>query len=198
MLAGMTNNMSNAKPRSSGSRVRAAIGAAIVGVAAFLVPLGAGAAHASPIDDMQAKAKALQDQIDQNGDKIGALAEQYNGAQFKLQTAQQAVIDAVNPPNLAVVFTDTGGATVRVTQATILSNQQNGWARPASKPIVIFTDATHMAVNDCTQTFLQTMQIKAGQITTVDTSKLQTVVFEFTVPATASEIWLDNVEFVIN
>src|SRR5690349_20721221 len=94
MLAGMTNNTSNAKPRSSGARMRAAIGAAIVGVAAFVIPLGTGAAHASPIDDMQAKAKALQDQIDQNGDKISALAEQYNGAQLKLQTAQQAVTDA--------------------------------------------------------------------------------------------------------
>jgi cell wall-associated NlpC family hydrolase len=94
MLAGMTHNTDNTKRMNPRSRVRAAIGVVIVGVAAFLVPLGAGAAQASPIDDMQAKAKALQDQIDQNGDKISALSEQYNGAQLKLQTAQQAVNDA--------------------------------------------------------------------------------------------------------
>jgi peptidoglycan DL-endopeptidase CwlO len=92
MLAGMTDNTSNAKRRIFGSRMRAAVGAAVV-AAAVAIPLGAGA-HASPIDDMQAKAKALQDQIDQNGDKISALSEQYDGAQLKLKTAQQAVADA--------------------------------------------------------------------------------------------------------
>jgi cell wall-associated NlpC family hydrolase len=93
MLAGMTDNTSNAKRRTFGSRMRAAVGAVIV-AAAVAVPLGAGTAHASPIDDMQAKAKALQDQIDQNGDKISALSEQYDGAQLQLKTAQQAVADA--------------------------------------------------------------------------------------------------------
>jgi cell wall-associated NlpC family hydrolase len=94
MLAGMTDNTSNAKRRTFGSRMRAAVGTAVIAAAAVAIPLGAGAAHASPIDDAQAKAKALQDQIDQNGDKISALSEQYDGAQLKLKTAQQAVTDA--------------------------------------------------------------------------------------------------------
>ena len=69
----------------------------LMGAVAVIAPvsaLGAGTAQASPIDDMQAKAKALQDQIDQNGEKISALSEQYDGAQLKLQTAQQAAADA--------------------------------------------------------------------------------------------------------
>ena len=59
------------------------------------VPLGTvGRAHADPIDDKQAEAKALQDQIDANGRKIGALSEQYNGAQYRLEQAQAAVAEA--------------------------------------------------------------------------------------------------------
>jgi peptidoglycan DL-endopeptidase CwlO len=82
--------MSNARRRG----LRAALGAAVIAATAMIVPFGAGPAHASPIDDKQAQAKALQDQIDQNGDKISALSEQYNGARLKLQAAQQAAADA--------------------------------------------------------------------------------------------------------
>jgi cell wall-associated NlpC family hydrolase len=74
--------------------VCAAVCAGLLGVAAVAAPLGAGTAQASPITDAQAKAKALQDQIDANGEKISALSEQYDGAQLKLQTAQQAATDA--------------------------------------------------------------------------------------------------------
>jgi cell wall-associated NlpC family hydrolase len=60
-----------------------------------LVPLvSGGRAHADPIDDKQAEAKALQDQIDANGAKLDALSEQYNGAQYRLEQAQAAAADA--------------------------------------------------------------------------------------------------------
>jgi peptidoglycan DL-endopeptidase CwlO len=62
----------------------------LVGVAgAGLQPAGA-----DPISDKQAQAKAIQDQIDAANIKISALGEQYNGAQLKLQQAEQAVADA--------------------------------------------------------------------------------------------------------
>jgi peptidoglycan DL-endopeptidase CwlO len=51
-------------------------------------------AGASPIDDKRAQAKAIQDQIDANGDRISALAEQFNAAQLRLDEAQQAITDA--------------------------------------------------------------------------------------------------------
>ncbi len=60
-----------------------------------LVPLTGGLrAHADPIDDKQAEAKALQEQIDSNGRKIDALSEQYNGAQYRLEQAQAASAEA--------------------------------------------------------------------------------------------------------
>jgi len=60
-----------------------------------LVPLvSGGRAHADPIDDKQAEAKALQDEIDANGAKLDALSEQYNGAQYRLEQAQAAAADA--------------------------------------------------------------------------------------------------------
>ncbi len=62
----------------------------LVGVAgAGLQPAGA-----DPISDKQAQAKSIQDQIDAANIKIGALGEQYNGAQLKLQQAEQAIADA--------------------------------------------------------------------------------------------------------
>jgi hypothetical protein len=46
--------------------------------------------------------------------------------------------------------------------------------------------------------FLQTVQIKSSQITSIDQSKLRRIAFEFTLPATATEIWLDSIDIVIN
>ena len=60
-----------------------------------LVPLvSGGRAHADPIDDKQAEAKALQDQIDANGAKLDALSERYNGAQYRFEQAQAVSDDA--------------------------------------------------------------------------------------------------------
>jgi len=55
---------------------------------------GSAYAGATPIDDKRAQAKAIQDQIDANGEKISTLAEAYNGAQYHLEQAQQAAADA--------------------------------------------------------------------------------------------------------
>jgi cell wall-associated NlpC family hydrolase len=51
-------------------------------------------AGATPIDDKRAQAAAIQDQIDANGEEIGALAEQFNGAQLRLDEANQQITDA--------------------------------------------------------------------------------------------------------
>ena len=56
---------------------------------------GAGQlAGADPIGDKRAQAKAIQDQIDANGERISALAEQFNAAQIRLDDAERAVADA--------------------------------------------------------------------------------------------------------
>ncbi len=110
----------------------------------------------------------------------------------------QTAIGNVNPPNLDVVFEDTAGQSVRVSRATILSNQSNGWARPAAKVPLDTNQTGQLVGGDSTLMFLQTMQIKSSQITLIDQSKLRRITFEFTVPATATEIWLDSIDIVIN
>jgi cell wall-associated NlpC family hydrolase len=63
-------------------------------VVALFPLLSGGRAHADPIDDKRAEAKALQDEIDANGVKLDALSEQYNGAQYRFEQAQAAAADA--------------------------------------------------------------------------------------------------------
>jgi cell wall-associated NlpC family hydrolase len=52
------------------------------------------AAHADPIGDEQAKATAIQDSIEANGERISGLSEQYDGAQLRMQQAEQAAASA--------------------------------------------------------------------------------------------------------
>lgn len=118
-----------------------------------------------------------------------------------LLTTKQTAINAENPPDFEVIFEDTAGQTVRVAKAAILSNQQNGWARPEAKVIIDIEEnkgSLFAFANDCTLMWLQTLQIKSQQVTGVDQGKLKKISFEFTVPTAATEIWLDTIDFVIN
>jgi peptidoglycan DL-endopeptidase CwlO len=63
-------------------------------IAGALVAGAVAPAGATPIDDKQAEAKSIQDQIDANGDQIAGLGEQLNGAKLRLDEAQQAIADA--------------------------------------------------------------------------------------------------------
>ena len=53
-----------------------------------------GPLAAAPIDHKRAEAAAIQDQIEANGEQIGALAEAFNGAQLRFDEAQVAIADA--------------------------------------------------------------------------------------------------------
>ena len=75
--------------------------------------------------------------------------------------------------------------------------QSNGWARPAAK-VPLDTIQGQLAGGDSTLMFLQTMQVKASQITSIDQAGLRRITFELTVPATATEIWLDSIDIVLN
>jgi cell wall-associated NlpC family hydrolase len=69
--------------------------ARVIGVALITsVIIPATLAHATPIDDKKAQAKRLQDQIDANYNQLEVLSEQENGAQYKLQQANQAIAAA--------------------------------------------------------------------------------------------------------
>jgi cell wall-associated NlpC family hydrolase len=122
----MPDHTSNARRRGLRVALCAAACAALVSTVGVVVPFTAGTAQASPITDAQAKAKALQDQIDQNGDRISALSEQYDGAQLKLQTAQQAAADAQARIDAAQAETDRLKKQVRERAASVYVRASSG------------------------------------------------------------------------
>ena len=62
-------------------------------VVAFVLSAGP-VAHATPSDDLRARAKALQEQIAQNGAQVAALGEQLDGAQLELDQQQAKIVEA--------------------------------------------------------------------------------------------------------
>lgn len=66
---------------------------AVLGMCIALVGglVGASTASASKIDDKKAEAAQLQREIDANGEQISMLAERYDGAQLRLDAAQQNI-----------------------------------------------------------------------------------------------------------
>jgi cell wall-associated NlpC family hydrolase len=93
LITSATSASPDGPVRALGARHARWIAALVLVVA--LVPLvSGGRAHADPIDDKQAEASALQDQIDANGAKLDALSERYNGAQYRFEQAQAAADDA--------------------------------------------------------------------------------------------------------
>ena len=63
-----------------------------VGLAAgFVAPL---AGRAAPVDDLRTRAAQIQDQIEANGARISAIAEEYNGARLRLDSSRAAVASA--------------------------------------------------------------------------------------------------------
>jgi peptidoglycan DL-endopeptidase CwlO len=67
------------------------VAALVAGAASVLTVPSAGA---DPIADKQAEAKAIQNQIDANGEQISALDEQANGARLRLSQAEQEIAAA--------------------------------------------------------------------------------------------------------
>jgi cell wall-associated NlpC family hydrolase len=59
-----------------------------------LCVVAVGPVAAAPIDDKRAEAAAIQDQVEANGQQIGALAEAFNGAQLRFDQAQLAITEA--------------------------------------------------------------------------------------------------------
>jgi cell wall-associated NlpC family hydrolase len=75
------------KPRFA----RTVVAAVLVVALGAIAPVIAGS---SPIDDKNAQAQRLQQQIEANGDRIAALGEQYNGAVIAYDKASAAISDA--------------------------------------------------------------------------------------------------------
>ena len=107
----------------------------------------------------------------------------------------------MKPPEFDVILEDTDNKTARIAHASLLLGQQNGWARPEAKvpvEVVKLPSGDIFAVaKDCTLMSLQTLQIKTVQLVGIDPSKLRKISFEFKTPATAQEVWLDSIDFVL-
>ena len=66
----------------------------LVGIALLLPLLGAAHAAGSPIQDKQAQAARIQQQLDAQGEHISQLDEQYNEAQLKVQSTRASLAKA--------------------------------------------------------------------------------------------------------
>ncbi len=73
------------------TRALAAVASLLLAASVVAPLIGASGAAAAPIDDKRAEAAALQDEIEANGRRIGELAEEFNGAQLRLDQAQAAI-----------------------------------------------------------------------------------------------------------
>jgi cell wall-associated NlpC family hydrolase len=67
---------------------------AVVSATLIFGALGPMRASGTTLDDKKAQAEQLQNQIDENGNKIAALGEKYNGAVYDYQKAQEGVSEA--------------------------------------------------------------------------------------------------------
>ena len=67
---------------------------AVVSATLLLGALGPMRASGTTLDDKKAQAEQLQNQIDENGNKIAALGEKYNGAVYDYQKALEGVSEA--------------------------------------------------------------------------------------------------------
>jgi cell wall-associated NlpC family hydrolase len=90
--------------------LRFARSAALIVLTFAFSGLLAGMAGAQPVTDLQAEATQLNAQIQANGVKIAALAEQINGAQIKLDAAQaqMAQLEARVHGRAAVIYQTNG------------------------------------------------------------------------------------------
>jgi cell wall-associated NlpC family hydrolase len=66
----------------------------VVSATLLLGALGPMRASGTTLDDKKAQAEQLQNQIDENGNKIAALGEEYNGAVYEYEKAQASVSEA--------------------------------------------------------------------------------------------------------
>ena len=70
------------------------VSVAVVSATLLLGALGPMRASGTTLDDKKSEAAQLQQQIDDNGNRISALGEQYNGAVLAYQKAQASVAEA--------------------------------------------------------------------------------------------------------
>ncbi|HYP09281.1 MAG TPA: hypothetical protein VER03_23860 [Bryobacteraceae bacterium] len=117
-------------------------------------------------------------------------------------TTAQDRIDLTPPPQLEIVIEDGKNQQVRIPQASLLANQQNGWALPEVKvDIKIEESATGtktVIARDRTLMSLQTLQVRSSQLTGITASEILRISLEFDMPAAPTEFWLDTIDFVLN
>jgi cell wall-associated NlpC family hydrolase len=114
--------------------------AVIISIAGLGAVVPARVAGATPIDDKKAQAAAIQDQIDENGRRISALAEEYNAAQLRLDEAEQAIAEAQAHIEAARAEVDRIKHLVELRAASVYRRTLQG----KSLNELDFTDARHL------------------------------------------------------
>jgi cell wall-associated NlpC family hydrolase len=96
----------------------------LVGIALFLPLLGAAHAAGSPIQDKQAQAARIQQQLDAQGERISQLDERFNEAQLKVQSTQASLTKA--QADLAAANARFGQIRSRLSQAAVNAYMHGG------------------------------------------------------------------------
>ena len=97
-------------------------------------------ASGTTLDDKKAQAEQLQNEIDANGNKIAALGEEYNGAVYEYQKAQEAVSEAKQHLAAAQAEQDKLSAQVAERGAVLYQGAQD--------PSSIFPDTNITSINE--------------------------------------------------
>jgi peptidoglycan DL-endopeptidase CwlO len=113
---------------------------AVLSATLLLGALGPMRASGTTLDDKKAQADQLQREIDDNGNKIAALGEKYNGAVYAYQKAQEGVSEAKQHLAAAQAAQDKLSAQVAERGAVLYQGAQD--------PSSIFPDTNITSINE--------------------------------------------------
>ena len=116
----------------------------LVGIALLLPILGAAHAAGSPIQDKQAEASRIQQQLNAQGERISQLDEQYNEAQLKVQSTQASLAKA--QADLAAANTRFSQVRSRLSQAAVNAYMHGGNASTIEQ--LVRSDGRDLAVRN--------------------------------------------------
>lgn len=113
------------RPAAAPGRLRLALALALI-VGALAPVGGSRSAEAAPIDDKRAEARRLEAAIEENGERISRLAEDYNEARVRIDEATAGIVDAERRLDTAKRESDALRARVRARAAVLYKQAGSG------------------------------------------------------------------------
>lgn len=127
------------RPAGAPGPLRVAVALALI-VGAIAPAGGSRSAGAAPIDDKRAEARRLEAAIEENGERISMLAEDYNEARVRIDEATIGIVDAERRLDAAERESDQLRARVR-SRAAVLYRQAGAGAPLAELDAATFQEA---------------------------------------------------------